>query len=76
MRPWWQRRRTSQIGGFRRTFASGLQKLGAKPEVIDRCLNHANIVKGVAAVYMRSQYLPERRAALELRGQHVAEAVK
>ena len=52
--------------------ASGLQRLGIKPEVIDRCLGHSAVVKGVAAVYMRSQYLPERKAAMELWGRHVA----
>jgi hypothetical protein len=55
--------------------ASGLQRLGTKPEVIDRCLGHSAVVKGVAAVYMRSQYLPERKAAMEIWGQHIAGVV-
>jgi integrase len=61
-----------RLHDLRRTMASGLQRLGTKPEVIDRCLGHSAVVKGVAAVYMRSQYLPERKAAMELWGRHVA----
>ncbi len=61
-----------RLHDLRRSFASGLQRLGVKPEVIDRCLGHSNIVKGVAAVYLREAYLPERRAALNLWGAHIA----
>jgi integrase len=61
-----------RLHDLRRTMASGLQRLGTKPEVIDRCLGHSAVVKGVAAVYLREQYLPERKAAMELWGRHVA----
>jgi integrase len=60
---------------LRRSVASGMQNLGIKPEVIDRCLGHSAVAKGVAAVYMRSQYLPERKAAMELWGRHIGEVV-
>jgi hypothetical protein len=52
--------------------ASGLQRLGIKPEVIDRCLGHSAVVKGVAAVYLREQYMPERREAMQRWGRHIA----
>jgi integrase len=65
-----------QLHDLRRSVASGMQDLGIKPEVIDRCLGHSAVVKGVAAVYMRSQYLPERRAALDLWCSHVAKIVE
>jgi len=61
-----------RLHDLRRTFASGLQQMGVTPAVIDKCLNHSAVVKGVAAVYLRSQYLPERKAAMELWGRHVA----
>jgi integrase len=64
-----------RLHDLRRTMASGLQCLGTKPEVIDRCLGHSAVVKRVAAVYMRSQYLDERKAAMELWGQHVTKVV-
>jgi integrase len=61
-----------QLHDLRRSVASGMQDLGIKPEVIDRCLGHSAVVKGVAAVYMRSQYLPERREAMIAWGEHVS----
>jgi integrase len=64
-----------RIHDLRRSFASGLQRLGTRPEVIDRCLAHSAVIKGVAAVYMRDQYLPERRAAMDLWGQHVEKMI-
>ena len=64
-----------QLHDFRRTMASGMQRLGVEPVVIDKCLGHSNVVKGVAAVYMRSAYMPERTAAMKLWGEHVAKVV-
>jgi integrase len=51
---------------LRRTAASGMARLGIAPHVVDRILGHtAGTIRGVAAVYNRFQYLPERKAALE-----------
>ena len=61
-----------RLHDLRRSVASGMQRLGVKPEVIDKCLNHSAVVKGVAAVYLREQYLPERRTAYDLWGAHIA----
>ena len=56
----------------RRTAATGMAKLGVAPHIADRILNHvAGGLKGVAKVYNRFEYLPERRAALEAWGRHV-----
>jgi hypothetical protein len=55
-------------GGFRKETIAGTRRNGrdATPHVLDRELNHVSgTIKGVAAVYNRHQYLPERKAALE-----------
>jgi integrase len=65
-----------RLHDLRRTFASGLQQMGVTPAVIDKCLNHSVVVKGVAAVYLRSQYMPERKAAMITWGDHVAKLIE
>ena len=35
-----------RLHDLRRTMASGLQRLGTKPEVIDRCLGHSAVGRG------------------------------
>ena len=40
--------------------------LGIAPHVVDKILNHtAGTIRGVAAVYNRFEYLPERQTALD-----------
>lgn len=56
---------------LRRTLATRLSDLGAEPYVIEKILNHK--MKGVMAVYNHAEYLPQRKAALELWGRKVAE---
>ena len=54
---------------LRRTAASGLARLGFPVHVIEAVLNHRNgQISGVAAVYNRHSYLPEKRRALEAWG--------
>jgi integrase len=65
-----------RLHDLRRSFASGLQRLGVKPEVIDRCLGHSAVIKGVAAVYLRDAYLAEREAAMQTWGHHIAAIIK
>jgi integrase len=55
---------------LRRTAASGLQRLGAPSEVIEAVLAHRP--PGVAAVYQRHEYLPERRLWLQRWSEWVA----
>jgi integrase len=58
---------------LRRTFASGCAELGVSEHIVDRCLNHSGRkVSGVARIYNRSEYLPQRQAALDLWSRHVA----
>ena len=45
---------------------------GFPPHVADRLLNHVEgAIRGVAAVYQRGEFLPERKAALEAWAAHV-----
>ena len=54
---------------LRRTATSGMARLGVAPHVVDKILNHtAGTIRGVAAVYNRYQFEPEREAALEAWG--------
>ena len=54
---------------LRRTVATRLADLGIHPHVIERILNHT--VGGVAGIYNRSEYLPERKKALNAWGARV-----
>jgi integrase len=66
MQPW-------VLHDLRRTAASGMAGLGTAPHVIEACLNHqSGIIRGVAAIYNRCRYEPEKREALTLWAQHVA----
>lgn len=49
---------------LRRTFSTKLNDLGIAPHVVEQMLGHK--MGGVMAVYNRSQYVPEKRAALEV----------
>jgi integrase len=57
---------------LRRTAASGMARLGMPVHVIEAVLAHrGGEVSGVAAVYNRHSYLPEKRRALEAWAGHV-----
>ena len=61
-----------RLHDLRRTCVSGMARLGIAPHVADKILNHqSGTISGVAAVYQRHQFIPEREAALNLWGQHV-----
>ena len=50
---------------------------GFPPHVADRLLNHVEgAIRGVAAVYQRGEFLPERKAALEAWAGHVLACAK
>jgi integrase len=62
-----------RLHDLRRTCATGMAELGIQPHIIEACLNHVSGAKaGVAGVYNRAAYLPEKRAALERWAAHVA----
>ena len=52
-----------RLHDIRRTAATNMNRLGADPHVIEAVLGHN--VKGVAAVYNRYQYFPEKCIALQ-----------
>ena len=55
----------------RRTLATGLQRLGVRFEVTEAVLNHTSGSKaGVAGVYQRHDWAPEKRAALGAWAEH------
>ena len=56
----------------RRTLATGLQRLGIRFEVTEAILNHTSGTSrsGVAAVYQRHGWGPEKRAALDAWSEH------
>jgi integrase len=60
----------------RRSFATGLANLGIQPHIIEEILNHRTGHRGgIAAIYNKSTYAAEVRAALERWAEHVAEVV-
>jgi integrase len=51
---------------LRRSAVTGMARLGIPPHVADKVLNHRQgSIRGVAAVYNRFEYQPERRAGLQ-----------
>ena len=65
-----------RIHDLRRSCASGMQALGIRHEVIERCLNHVSgSFSGVAGTYQRDKLMPERREALQRWAAHVKSLV-
>lgn len=61
-----------RLHDLRRTAATGMADLGVLPHVIEAVLNHISGHKsGVAGVYNRSSYGPEKRVALDTWAAHV-----
>jgi integrase len=61
-----------RVHDLRRTVATGMADLGVQPHVIEAVLNHVSGSKsGVAGIYNRSSYEPEKRRALDLWANHV-----
>ena len=65
-----------RLHDLRRTVASGMAQLGIAPHIIEKVLNHiSGSLAGIAAVYNRFGYAPEKRHALESWAGHVARVV-
>jgi integrase len=65
MRPW-------TFHDLRRSFASGLQRLGVAPHIVELTLNHrSGTFSGVAGIYQRHRYAKEVREAFELWSKHI-----
>jgi integrase len=61
---------------LRRSAASGMASLGIAPHVVEAVLNHkSGTIKGVAKVYNRYSYMPEKRAALDAWARRLHEIV-
>lgn len=55
-----------QYHDLRRTLATGLASMGVAQAIIEKILNHnPKALHGVAGIYNRHEYLPDRKAALE-----------
>lgn len=61
-----------RLHDFRRTCATGLQKLGVRLEVTEAILNHkSGSVSGIVAVYQRHDWKDEKREALDAWAGHL-----
>jgi integrase len=61
-----------RIHDLRRTFATGMQRLGIRFEVTEAVLNHVSGARsGVAGIYQRHDWRDEKRAALEAWARHL-----
>jgi integrase len=57
---------------LRRSFASGLQRLGIPPHIVELALNHrSGTFSGVAGIYQRHRYAKEVREAFDLWSKHI-----
>ena len=57
---------------LRRTCATGMADLGVLPHVVEAVINHVSGHRaGVAGIYNRAVYAPEKRAAVDLWAAHI-----
>jgi integrase len=62
---------------LRRSAATGMAALGIAPHVVDKILNHSSgKIAGVAKIYNRFEYLPERKAALDSWARHIESLIR
>jgi integrase len=65
-----------RLHDLRRSFASGLQRLGILPHIIERCINHqSGELSGIRKVYQRDKHAAEVKAAFEKWSAHVESLV-
>jgi integrase len=65
IRPW-------TLHDLRRSFASGLQRLGVAPHIVELALNHrSGTFSGVAGIYQRHRYAKEVAEAFAVWSQHI-----
>jgi integrase len=70
MPPW-------RLHDLRRSAASGMAQLGIAPHVIEKVLNHiSGSLAGVAGIYNRFGYGPEKRHALDTWAAHVQRVIE
>src|SRR5215469_7688935 len=62
---------------LRRSAATGMAAIGITPHVVDKILNHSSgKIAGVAKIYNRFEYLPDRKAALDAWAHHVESLIR
>ncbi|PIO46758.1 tyrosine-type recombinase/integrase [Phyllobacterium zundukense] len=62
---------------LRRTVATGMAGIGVMPHIVEATLNHISGFRaGVAGVYNRAAYEPEKRRALDMWAEHIIAIVK
>lgn len=62
-----------RVHDFRRTMATGFQRLGIRLEVTEAALNHVSGSRGgIVGVYQRHDWANEKRAAFDAWGDHLA----
>jgi integrase len=65
------------VHDLRRSAATGMAALGVAPHIIEAVLNHVSGHKGgVAGIYNRNTYEPEKRQALNLWANHIVALVE
>jgi integrase len=66
-----------RLHDVRRSFASGLARLGVELPTIEQCLNHrSGSFAGIVSVYQKHDFIPEKRRALALWADHVRALVE
>lgn len=66
-----------RLHDLRRTFATSLQRLGVRFEVIEALLNHVSLTQaGVVGVYQRYDWGVEKRQAMDLWSNHLNEELE
>lgn len=61
-----------RLHDLRRTAVTGMAELGVAPHIVEACVNHVSGAKsGIAGVYNKAVYAPEKKAALERWAAHV-----
>jgi integrase len=61
-----------RLHDLRRSCASGMQRLGVRAEVIERCLNHiSGVYRGVSGTYQRDPLLAESTTAMRMWSDHI-----
>jgi integrase len=63
-----------RLHDLRRTFRTGLGRLGVPPHVAELCINHVR--KGMSAIYDRHTYQPEIASALAQWAEHLTAVVE
>lgn len=65
------------VHDFRRTIATGLQRMGFRPDIADQVIGHVGSTRsGAAAHYLHHTYDAEKMQALEAWSEHVVGLVK